>query len=232
MRERNTETSPRQATHLQRPRQPGATRAVFRALCVLLPVCWCGIAQGQEQAAHEASEAEAEEAETGESADDALAAPTPRMLGMISGGGSLRLTVDSRLGQERLGPVYGSVLLGYVLPGSRLQHGFGVGTSWNATHDGGYTTPVYALEQIAVMPAYVGYYQLGADAFSIGHIGLPILVRGGPSAGLELGAALAYRVFAGTGVFAGVNLNSHLARGFNLFASLELGLVIDYEVLP
>lgn len=157
---------------------------------------------------------------------------TPRLLTLISGGAPLRLTVDRSLGQDRVGPMFGSVLLGYMLPGGRLQHGFGVGASWNATHDGGYTTPVYAFDQVALMPSYLGYYQLNPDLFSIGHIGLPVLVRGGPSMGVQVGAALAYRVLSGTGIFAGIDLNSHIARGFNLFASLELGVVIDYEVLP
>jgi hypothetical protein len=154
------------------------------------------------------------------------------MLTLISGGAPLRLTLDRSLGQERLGPIFGSVLIGYALPGGRLQHGFGVGASWNATHDGGYTTPIYALDQVALMPAYLAFYQLNPDVFGVGHVGLPVLVRGGPSAGVEVGAALAYRVFAGTGVFAGIDLNSYFARNVSLFASLELGVVIDYEVLP
>lgn len=217
MRERNTETSPRVPHPQQRQclcvgaRANSAARAALLALCALVPLCWSGRAAAQEED---------------------RSAPTPRMLTLISGGAPLRLTVDRTLGQERLGPLFGSVLLGYALPGGRLQHGFGVGASWNATHDGGYTTPVYALDQIAIMPAYLAYYHLSPDVFGIGHIGLPVLVRGGPSAGLQLGAALAYRIFAGTGVFAGIDLNSHIARGLSLFASLELGVVIDYEVLP
>jgi hypothetical protein len=191
---------------------PCRTTTGLLALCLLLPLAWVGIAQAQP-----AADSRAE---------------TPRMLALVSGGASLRLTLDSDLGQERLGPVFGDVLLGYMLPGGRLQHGFGVGVSWNATHDGGYTTPVYAFDQIALMPAYLAYYHFDPDVFGIGHIGLPVLVRGGPSAGLEVSAAIAYRVLAGTGVFAGVALNSHVAHGFSLFASLELGVVIDYEVLP
>lgn len=209
MRERNTETSPR-CHPLRSVSRGDAARAMLLALCALGPLCWSGIA----------------------SAQSAESSPTRRMLTLISGGAPLRLTVDRELGQERLGPLFGNVLLGYVLPGGRLQHGFGVSASWNATHDGGYTTPVYAFDQIAVMPAYLAYYHLGPDVFGIGHVGVPVLVRGGPSAGLQVGAALAYRVFAGTGVFAGIDLNSHIARGLSLFASLELGVVIDYEVLP
>jgi len=211
MRERNTETSPRFHDPQRRVSCGAAVRALILALCAL-ELCWSGAASAQAQVTE--------------------SSPMPRMLTLISGGAPLRLTVDRELGQERLGPLFGNVMLGYVLPGGRLQHGFGVSASWNATHDGGYTTPVYAFDQVAVMPAYLAYYHLSPDVFSFGHIGVPVLVRGGPRAGLQIGAALAYRVFAGTGVVAGVDVNSHIARGFNLFASLELGVVIDYEVLP
>ena len=154
------------------------------------------------------------------------------MLGMVSAGVPLRLTLDASLDQERLAPAFGNVLLGYVLPGGALRHGFGVGLSWNISHDGGYTTPVYAAEQFALMPSYLAYYTVNTDVFAIAHAGVPILVRGGPVAGFELGAMIAYRVFAGTGVFAGIDLDAYGGLGFNLLASLELGIVIDYEVLP
>lgn len=156
----------------------------------------------------------------------------PRMLGLVSGGVPLRLTLDQKLDQSRIAPAYGSVLLGYALAGERLRHGFGLGASWNMGHEGGYTTPVYAGDQLALMPSYLAYYTLNPDVFGIGHVGIPFLVRGGPSLGLELGAAVAYRVFAGSGVFAALALDAYGGVGFNLLASLELGVVIDYEVLP
>jgi hypothetical protein len=156
----------------------------------------------------------------------------PRMLAFLSAGAPLRLTLDRKLDQSRVAPAYGSLLLGYALGGKCLRHGFGVGASWNVGHEGGYTTPVYAGDQIALMPSYLAYYNLNQDVFSVAHVGIPFLVRGGTSVGVELGVALAYRLFAGSGVFAAVNLDAYGATGFNLLASLELGVVIDYEVLP
>jgi len=167
-----------------------------------------------------------------QSADAADPSDPPRMLGLISAGVPLRLTLDSKLDQSRIAPAYGSLLLGYALSGERLRHGFGVGASWNMGHEGGYTTPVYAGDQITLMPSYLAYYSLNPDVFGIAHVGVPFLVRGGTSLGFEIGAALAYRVFAGSGVFAALNLDVFRAVGFNLLASLELGVVIDYEVLP
>lgn len=169
--------------------------------------------------------------------DEARRAATPgsgpgRLLALGSIGVPLRLTLDNNLGQSRFAPAYGNVLLGYALAGERLRHGFGLGVSWNLGHDGGYTEPVYAGEQISLMPSYLAHYTLNTDVFAIGHVGVPILVRGGPSAGIELGAAIAYRVVAGAGIFAQLNLDGFVARGLNLLASLELGVVIDWEVLP
>jgi hypothetical protein len=154
------------------------------------------------------------------------------MLARVSIGAPMRLTLDKTLDQSRFAPAFGNVLLGYALPGGSLRHGFGVGVSWNLGHDGGYTTPVYAADQIALMPSYLLYYALNRDVFAVAHAGVPILVRGGPVAGLELGALIAYRVFAGSGVFAALNVDGYGGLGFNVLASLELGIVIDYEVLP
>jgi hypothetical protein len=165
-------------------------------------------------------------------ADASESRDPPRLLLLGSVGIPLRLTVSDKYGQERWGPAFGNVMLGYALPGGRFRHGFGLGVSWNFGHDGGYTDPVYAGDQIALMPAYLAYYTLNTDVFAFGHVGLPILLRGGPSAGLELGGALAYRVLAGAGVFARVDLDAYSAGTFSLFASFELGVVIDYEVLP
>jgi hypothetical protein len=155
-----------------------------------------------------------------------------RILALVSAGVPLRLTLDKTLGQNRSAPAFGNVMVGYALAGGQLRHGFGLGLSWNLGHDGGYTTPVYAADQFALMPSYLAHYTFSEDFFGIGHVGLPILVRGGPSAGLEVGAAIAYRVFAGTGVFAALNLAGFVGVGLNLLTSLELGIVVDYEVLP
>jgi len=144
----------------------------------------------------------------------------------------LRLTVDDDLDQSRFAPVYAQLTAGYVLSGGRLRHGFGIGVSWNFGHDGGYTEPVYTGDQLALMPTYLAYYKWHPDVSSIAHAGIPVLVRGGPNVGLEAGALVAYRILAGTGVYAELNLAGWWGVGFNLLASLTLGVMFDYEVLP
>jgi hypothetical protein len=156
----------------------------------------------------------------------------PHYLAMVSLGVPLRLTVADKFDQDRFAPAFSEVLLGYALWGGRTRHGFGLGVSWNLTHDGGFTDPLYAGDQIAIMPAYLAYHTLNTDVVAIGHVGIPILVRGGRAAGLEFGAALNYRLFSGAGVFAELDLDAYAAGEVALLASLELGIMIDYEVLP
>jgi hypothetical protein len=165
---------------------------------------------------------------------DAVPLQPPRYLAFGSAGVPLRLTVDEEFGQKRLGVTFADVLLGVALPGRHYRHGFGVGVSWNLGHDGGYVAPIYTADQLAIMPAYLGYLPLTRDLALVGHLGLPIVVRGGVGPGLELGAALAYMVFAGAGVFAELDLSGFSAgdASVSVLASLEAGLVIDYEVLP
>jgi hypothetical protein len=156
----------------------------------------------------------------------------PHYVLLGSAGVPLRLTLNETFGQSRFAPAFGQVLVGYALPGGRFRHGFAAGVSWNLGHDGGYTDPIYAGDQLALMPAYLAYYELNTDVIGLGHVGVPILVRGGPAAGLEIGAALAYRLFAGAGLFGEIDLDAYAAGTFSLLASLQLGVMIDYEVLP
>jgi hypothetical protein len=165
-------------------------------------------------------------------ADSADASQPAHYLLMGSAGVPMRLTLDKTFGQTRFAPAFGQVLLGYALPGGRLRHGFGAGVSWNVSHDGGYVDPLYAGDQFAIMPAYLAYYTLNTDVIALGHAGLPIVVRGGRGAGLELGGALAYRLLAGAALFAELDLDAYTAGSFSLLASLQLGVMIDYEVLP
>jgi hypothetical protein len=156
----------------------------------------------------------------------------PHYLALVSAGVPLRLTVADKFDQSRIAPAFNDVFVGYAFAGGRTRHGFGLGVSWNLTHDGGYTDPLYAGDQFAVMPAYMAYHTLNTDVIGIGHVGVPFLVRGGRAAGLEVGAALAYRLFAGAGLFAELDLDAWAAGEVALLASLELGVVIDFEVLP
>ena len=179
------------------------------------------------------AELEAEPQPDLQAEEPALADP-PRYVALASAGVPLRLTVEEDFGQERLGAAFVDLLAGYVLPGGSYRHGFGVGVSWNLSHDGGYVAPIYTADQIAVMPAYLGYLTLSQDFAVLGHVGVPIVVRGGVGPGLEVGAAMLFHLFAGAGIFAELDLAGFAAgdASLSVLASLEAGIMLNYEVLP
>ncbi|HKU38062.1 MAG TPA: hypothetical protein VJR89_07945 [Polyangiales bacterium] len=166
--------------------------------------------------------------------DEPLAREPPRYLALVSAGIPMRLNVKEDYGQDRWGASFMDVLGGYVLPGGSYRHGFGLGLSWNLGHDGEYVEPIYTADQWVIMPAYLGYLQLGRDALVLGHVGVPIVLNVGAGLGVEVGAALAYHLFAGAGIFAEVDLSMYDAgdAGATLLASLEAGVLLNYEVLP
>jgi hypothetical protein len=164
-----------------------------------------------------------------------VAAPA-RYLATWSLGAPLRLTQNEDYGQDALAPIFTDALAGFVFESSarRFRHGAGLGVSVNLGDDGGYAEPIYAGEQIALMPAYLLYADLGVDLFGVGHLGVPIVITGGTTAGVELGAALGYRLLAGLGVFAELFADVFAGTGSTLHPTigLELGIFLDYEVLP
>ena len=165
----------------------------------------------------------------------AAAASPERYVGMLSSGAGLRLTRNVDYGQSTLGPAYVDALAGYLFGGAgALRHGAGLGASIAYTDDGGYTEPVIALEQLVLMPSYLMRSELGTDFTLLAHAGIPIVVAGGPSCGLELAGALGYRILAGFGAFAELGFDAFLGTATTLhpIVTLELGVFVDYEVLP
>jgi hypothetical protein len=150
-------------------------------------------------------------------------------------GAPLRLSRNVDFDQGTTGPLFTDVFAGYALPGAiRLRHGAGVGLSLNLTDEGGFTEPVGAGEQLVVMPAYFAFFDIDPDWMGLGHVGVPVLLTNGTSIGAELAAGLAYRLRAGLGVYseAGVNVFPGAESTLHPTLSLELGVVVDYEVLP
>jgi hypothetical protein len=167
----------------------------------------------------------------------AAAATQPaRFVGILSSGAALRLSLHEELGQQRLAPAYVDALLGYVVGSSRsYRYGAALGVSSNLSDDGGFAEPVYAGEQLVLMPAGLGYLELTPDLPLYTHVGLPILLGiAGRSFGLEFGAALGYRVLAGMSAIGGLDLTTFVGSRarLNVLVSLELGVAFEYEVLP
>lgn len=157
-----------------------------------------------------------------------------RYLLVGTAGVPLRLTRDVDLDQGVIAPVYSDLLAGYVLPGHGVRHGFGASLSLNWTKDGGYTEPVAPAEQLVLAPSYLMYVDLGRDALFLGQAGLPIVLTGGSTFGLAVSGGLGYRLLAGMGVLAELGLETFVGVSSRLhpMVSLELGVFLDYEVLP
>jgi hypothetical protein len=166
---------------------------------------------------------------------DAPVVTLPRYLATTSVGLSMRLSVDETFDQERLAPFFVDALAGYVF-GSETEfaHGAGLGLSLNLSEDGGFTEPVGAMQQLVVMPSYLLYWSVAPELFAFGHAGIPIAVTQGVSAGAEVGAALGYRLLAGFGLYteAAIELFGGANSTINPVLSFELGLFLDYELLP
>jgi hypothetical protein len=160
----------------------------------------------------------------------------PRYLATLGAGATLRFTRNIDFGQEQFGPVFTDGLVGYVLSGrGALGHGPALGFSANLTSDGGYTEPVHPGEQWTVMPAYLLYRDLHPDWLSLAHLGIPFVALGEAKTwGMELAAAIGYRVLSGTGVYteATFTLFPGAVSSVHPAASLELGVFLDYEALP
>lgn len=157
-----------------------------------------------------------------------------RVMGLTSVGAPLRVTRRAELGQSTFAPVFVDGNVALVLPGlGRLRHGPLLGMSTNLSIDGGFYAPVGALAQWAVLVGYLARYAITDDVFGMSHAGVCWDLGGSDSAGGEISVGAAYRVLAGVGVFGALSGNVWGGEGgLNWIASLELGLFIDYEVLP
>ncbi len=158
-----------------------------------------------------------------------------RYLVTTSVGVPLRLSRNLDLDQGTVAPIFTDVMVGYTLPGQiRLRHGFALGASINLSEEGGFTTPVGVGEQIVLMPAYLLYYDMSADWIGLAHAGIPFNIAGGTTVGVELAGGLAYRLRAGFGLFGELGLSVYPGAESTMHPamSLELGVVLDYEVLP
>ena len=160
----------------------------------------------------------------------------PRYIVTLCPGGSLRMAKNADFGQKWLGPAFVDGFGGYVLPGTGpLRHGIGLNISWNLTADGGFTEPVYPGRQWAVTPSYLAFLNPNRDLMFLGHLGPTFAIAdGGKTWGVEAAAGAGYRFLAGFGAYGELSLDLFFGANSTLhpISSLELGLFVDYEVLP
>jgi len=158
----------------------------------------------------------------------------PHAVTTLSVGAPLRVTRNVDFDQELIAPVFVDALFGYTLWTRGWQHGVGLGASLNLNDDGGFTEPVGIADQLVLMPAYLGYHALDQDFALLGHLGVPIVLGETTTAGAELALGGGYRFLAGVLVYAeaGASLFMGASSTAHVLLSLELGVMLDYEVLP
>jgi hypothetical protein len=167
-------------------------------------------------------------------AQDSASAPPAHAIATLSIGAPLRVTRNVDFDQGTIAPVFVDALFGYTLWTRGWQHGLGLGASINLTEDGGFTEPVGMAQQLVLMPAYLGYHALDDDFALLGHVGVPIVLGETTTAGVELALGGGYRWLAGVLAYAEAGASVFVGSGTtaNVLISLELGIMLDYEVLP
>lgn len=160
------------------------------------------------------------------------------LYGALSVGRGLRFNNPYRLQTElgdgaqslSLTAPYLDLAIGALLgaPG-RLQHGLGVNASF----------ALQGIRQEVVTPAYLALLPLSSRWQLRGRLGVPIVLEPDAGAGVELGMGGVFLVTAGLGFTAEV-IGSLFPGAATLeetstlipIASLQLGVLVDYEVLP
>ncbi len=99
--------------------------------------------------------------------------------------------------------------------------------------DGGADIGVDAGGQLVLGPSYGLYIPLG-DWIVFPKFSVPIALTPDPSLGFELSVGGAFRILAGFGIYAELAASMFIGGGGSIhpMASGELGVIIDYEVLP
>ena len=159
-------------------------------------------------------------------------------------GGSLRLIEHSELQQDRLAPAYLEAQGSVVLPTrGALRHSALVSVSTNLEPDGSYLSGPDPFEQWVAAAGYGLHIGLGHPHVPQwvvgGHVAGALVATPDLTWGVELGLDAAYHILAGFGVYAeitGATFFGAEDRAGNLTVhptlSLELGLTLDFELLP
>lgn len=164
-----------------------------------------------------------------------------RILASLGGGGTLRIVNDLALEQGRFAPVFLDVAGGVVFPArGLLRHGAHLQVSTNLSGEGpGIGSPNEAVgidtaAQWTLTPSYLAYLRLDDTFVLSGRAGLNLTVSPYFVLGTEVAAGATFLLTAGLGLYAEASFNLAFGQAPEPLptASLEVGLAIDYEVLP
>jgi len=159
----------------------------------------------------------------------------PRVVVEVGGGLSLRIVQNIDYAQERAAPGFVDVFGAFVFgTGSVLRHGVGLSMSLNVSGDGSVDVGVDPGQQFVLGPAYLAYLRFDPDLVLTGKVLALFAVTPGLAPGVELALGGSYLVTAGLGPYVELSTSLYLgeANTVHPIASAEIGLFVDYEVLP
>jgi len=156
-----------------------------------------------------------------------------RIFGTVGIGTSIRFLQDLDYAQERFAPAFLDFWGGVVLPGSSFRHTLGAQLALNLSGDGSAAIGVDPASQFVIGPTYGLYIPLD-DWVLFPKFTVPFAVSPEFSVGFELSALAAYRFLAGVGAYAEIGVSMWIGEAASIhpLVSGELGIMIDYEVLP
>lgn len=161
-----------------------------------------------------------------------------RILASVGGGATLRIVNDLTLSQGRLGPSFIDIAGSVVFPGAgRWRHGATLAISTNLNGEGpGAPDPngIDSATQWTFTPSYLAYFRFGEDLVLTGRVGANLTASPYFVPGIEVSLGAVYLFTAGLGAY--VEFSGNLAFGLapepSPTVSAEIGIMIDYEVLP
>lgn len=167
-----------------------------------------------------------------------------RVFASLGIGGTIRILSYDTLAQERFAPSYLQLRGGYFFEGDGIaQHGLVLGLSPALSDDGtldpmGPPDPhgVTAFRQWTIAPAYmvrlIPEGDLGDWFQATGRFGVPLALGDQFSWGLELGLGMLVKPLEGLGIYGEIDLSTYFAQDTHPLLSFEIGIALDYEVLP
>lgn len=153
----------------------------------------------------------------------------------FGGGFTLRLVKDRDFAQDSFAPAFIDAFGAVVLPSSEVwRHGFGLGASFNLVSDGGILEGVDAFQQFVFTPSYLAYLRFSDDFVAHGKFGVPWVISPETSLGLQLDLGITGLLTSSLGAYVEFGLAAFLGAEDTIHPTLsaEVGISIDYEVLP
>lgn len=184
----------------------------------------------------------------GEEHHDEAAGPTVhhygRVFASLGVGGTVRVVQYVSLAQDRLAPPYLQLRGGYFFEGDGMfQHGIVLGLATALAQDGtlavaGPPDPLGVTpgSQWSLAPAYmvrlIPEGDLGNWFQATGRIGIPFALGDQFSWGWEAGLGMLIKPLEGIGIYGEIDFSMYFASDVHPLVSFEIGLAVDYEVLP